>query len=283
LTLPRDLNDKQRDRHGLREGLEGLRDLMDRLLSDDGCPWDRAQSLATLEPYLIEETYEVLGALNDPSEHRLELGDLLFQIVFQSALREREGAFSLDDVVSGIRDKMIRRHPHVFSTSDKPAADAPRTEAEASQSWARIKQQERSAGGPEAENSDPLARIPQGLPGLQRAWRLQDGAAQLGFDWPDLEGPLAKVDEEWAELRSAIQSEDRTAIEDELGDLLFVLVRLAQKLQIQPEAALRSTNNKFQRRFAHVLRRCTELDLDPKAAGLEKLDQFWNEAKRMEP
>ncbi|NVB41825.1 nucleoside triphosphate pyrophosphohydrolase [Pseudenhygromyxa sp. WMMC2535] len=266
-----------------------MRDLMNRLLGDQGCPWDRVQTLDSLRPYLIEEAHEVLEALDgdDPEEHRRELGDLLFQIVFQSALREREGHFDLDGVVEAIRSKMIRRHPHVFG----PGGAAPRVSAEeVDANWAQIKEAERQArhrakaarGAPERVAANPLAGVPRSLPGLQRAWRLQNKAAGVGFDWPDLEGPRAKVREELAELDAAIEAGELDHIEEEFGDLLFVLVRLGQKLGVEAETALRRTNEKFERRFAHVMARCHEQGLDPQAAGLEVLDGFWDEAKAIE-
>jgi tetrapyrrole methylase family protein/MazG family protein len=271
--------------HGLRDGLDGMRDLMDRLLGPDGCPWDRAQTLATLRPYVIEEAHEVLEAIDDddPEEHRRELGDLLFQIVFHAALREREQCFDLDGVIEAIRSKMIRRHPHVFG----PGGAAPQvTPDEVEAKWAQIKQAERTARGTAEDESsgvaDPLAGVPKALSALQRAWRLQNKAAGVGFDWPDVDGPLRKSREEWAELEQAITEGDPAAIAEELGDLLFVLVRLGTKLGIEAESALRQTNQKFERRFGHVMRRCHEQGLDPTTAGLAVLDAFWDEAKAIE-
>ena len=255
---------------------------MDRLLAPDGCPWDRKQTLDSLRPYLLEETHEVLDAMDDPVAHRAELGDLLFQIVFQSALREREGAFDLGDVIDGIRDKMVRRHPHVFVP---PGQVAEPTSPEAVQrQWEAIKRAERSAAqgkrppGPD----DPLAGVPKAMPALVRASKLQDKAAALGFDWPDLQGALDKFDEEWAELTEARQGDDPEAVREEMGDLLFVLCRVASKLSVDPEDALRRASVKFERRFAHVLQRCYEGGLDPTEAGLARLDAWWNEAKKQE-
>lgn len=269
--------------HGLRDGLDGLRDLMDRLLAEDGgCPWDRAQTLDTLRPYLIEEAYEVLDAMGEARAHCRELGDLLLQIVFQSALREREGAFDLDDVIAAIRDKMLRRHPHVFGASAGPQAEGAPQDAEAvARQWAQIKraeqQSEETGGGP----ARPLAGIPRSLPALQRAWRLQDKAAAVGFDWPSIDGAIAKVREEWEELERARASGDPREIEEEFGDLLFVLVRYGQKQGIAAEDALRATCAKFEARFAHVMQRCHEAGIAPETAGLERLDGWWNEAKAL--
>ncbi|MFZ6179559.1 nucleoside triphosphate pyrophosphohydrolase [Nannocystis pusilla] len=262
---------------GLRDGLDGLRDLMDRLLADPGgCPWDRAQTLDTLRPYLIEEAYEVLDALSDPQAHRRELGDLLFQIVFQSALREREGAFDLGDVVAAIRDKMIRRHPHVFAPT---AEDAPRDADDVARQWSQLKRAENLSEGTERGPARPLAGVPRSLPALQRAWRLQDKAAAVGFDWPTIQGPVDKIREEWEELERARAEGEPKAIEEEFGDLLFVLVRYGQKMGIAAEDALRGTCAKFEARFAYVMERCHAAGIEPEAAGLERLDGWWDEAK----
>lgn len=254
---------------------------MDRLLAPDGCPWDQRQSLDSLRPYLLEETHEVLEAMDDPQAHRAELGDLLFQIVFQSALRQRQGAFDFDDVAESIRTKMIRRHPHVFAPQG--GEKTPSTPEAVAQQWELIKAAERVAAGQDQPDAPrPFASVPRGLPALQRAWRVQNKAAALGFDWPDLQGALDKFDEEWAELHEARESGDATAVREEFGDLLFVLCRIAAKLQLDPEDALRRANAKFERRFAHVLKRCREGGLPPTEAGLSRLDAWWNEAKAIE-
>lgn len=259
-----------------QSGMPGLLAVMERLLAPDGCPWDREQTLDSLRPYLIEEAYEVLEAMDDPNEHRKELGDLLLQIVFQAALRQREGQFNFEDVANAIRDKMIHRHPHVFRRD--PNAQELDAQGVATQ-WERIKAEEQKSRG---EKLDPFAGVPRALPSLQRAWRIQDKAGALGFDWPDLEGPMAKLDEEWAELREAIQEGDAASIKAELGDVLFVLVRLAQKLGVEAEDALRGANRKFERRFGHVLARCAEAQQDPRDVGLAVLDEYWDHAKSLE-
>lgn len=270
---------------GLPEGLPGLKAVMDRLLADDGCPWDRQQTLESLRHYLVEETYEVLEAMDDPLAHRGELGDLLFQIVFQSAIREREGAFDLDDVIAGIRDKMLRRHPHVFGARDaqgRPKVTAEQVEAQ----WERIKAAERRAEGTDepaaTSHPRPLASIPAALPALARARRMQEKAAALGFDWPDVQGAIDKFHEEWAEFEEARGEGDPAAMRDEYGDLLFVLVRLGQKLDLDAEDALRSANEKFERRFDHVMRSCHEAGHAPGTVSLEDLERWWQDAKRLE-
>ncbi len=248
---------------------------MDHLLSDRGCAWDRAQTLDSLRPYLLEEAYEVLEAMDDPVEHREELGDLLFQIVFQSALREREGAFDLDDVIRGIRDKLVRRHPHVFAADPE---GAPLSPAEVERQWEAIKREEKTS----REGAEPFAGVPRGLPALARSRRLQEKASALGFDWPDVEGAIDKLREEIAELDQARREGSREALREELGDLLFVVVRVGQKLGLDPEDALRRANEKFEARFAHVLRRCREHRVDPAQAGLDRLEGWWQEAKRLD-
>ncbi len=270
---PRGSEAEDHRRHGLADGLEGLEQLMDRLLGPRGCPWDKEQTLDTLRPYLLEEAHEVLEAMQDPHEHRQELGDLLFQIVFQAAIRKQEGHFDLEGVVEAIRSKMIRRHPHVFAPED---GEAPRTAEQVAARWSELKAAERAQEGPE----DPLAGVPATLPALQRAWRLQDKAAAVGFDWPSVDGALEKLGEEWRELAEAIESGERAHMEEELGDVLFVLVRVGQKLGVEPEGALRRSTAKFERRFAHVMARCHEEGIDPRSAGLERLDGYWDEAKR---
>lgn len=264
---------------GLSEGLAGLRELMDRLLAPDGCPWDREQTLDSLRPYLIEEAHEVLDAMDDPRAHRAELGDLLFQIVFHAALRERQGAFDLDDVIASIRTKMVRRHPHVFDRE----APTLQTSEDVARQWESIKSAERrEEPSTETEVANPLRGLPSGLPTLVRAWRLQQKAASIGFDWPTVEGAIAKWDEEWLEFEDARRSGDPCALRDEFGDLMFVLVRIGQKLGLDADDALRRANLKFERRFAHMMQRCHEAGLEPSNAGLEQLEAYWQDAKRRE-
>jgi uncharacterized protein YabN with tetrapyrrole methylase and pyrophosphatase domain len=294
-------------RHGLPDGLDGLLALMERLLDPvSGCPWDRAQDLRSHRPYLLEETHEVLEAMDDPVAHRKELGDLLFQIVFQSALRRREGAFDFTDVVGAIRDKMIRRHPHVFPPSGSAAEEGvatPRTPEEVAAEWARIKAEERRAGlGPastpgsdaaagkhppdgahEADDAGPLAGVPKTLGALQRAWRIQDKAAAVGFDWPSVEDVMDKVHEELRELEATLADGEPThRIEEELGDLLFVLTRLGTHVGVEPEGALRAATAKFERRFAYVVRGLRAAGVAVEDAGLARMEALWTAAKLAE-
>ena len=233
-----------------------LQALMLRLRTD--CPWDREQTHATIAPYTIEEAYEVKEAVdrNDMDELRDELGDLLFQVLFQSQIASESGAFTLDDVAEGLVTKMVRRHPHVFGDADKP-------------DWDAIKAKER-AGKPEARTLDGVALA---LPALMRAQKLQKRAAKVGFDWPDADGAYDKIAEEAAELRDAAQDERH----EEAGDLLFSVVNLVRKLGIDAEAALRDANAKFTGRFEAV---------EDRAGGsvdglsLEEMDALWEAVKR---
>lgn len=263
---------------------------MRRLLGEGGCPWDREQSLASLKRYAVEEAHEVCDAIDglgpdakatvtDPApraltaddaavqHHREELGDLLFQVVFQSGLTASWGWFGLDDVIAGISDKLERRHPHVFG--DVKAGTA----AEVISNWEKLKLAEKKDRG-------TLDGIPKGLPALAQAHRMGEKAARVGFDWPDRDGPRAKVDEELRELDDAIAGGSRDAIADELGDVLFSLVNLARKLDIDPEEALMRTNRRFALRFRAVEARAKESGRALDAHTLEELDAFWREAKR---
>ena len=246
--------------------------LMQRLLAPDGCPWDREQTLTTLKPFLIEEAHEVLEALEggDPKDHCEELGDLLFQIVFQAELRAREGAFGIEDVVAEVVAKMTRRHPHVFGDLKVDGS------AEVLRNWSKLKAAEK-ADAPPAARRGLLDGVPRALPALLRAQRIGEKAAQVGFDWPDLAGVRAKIAEELNELDEAVRSGDSAAIGEELGDLLFVLTRLASWTKVDAEEALSACIGRFRRRFedmeARAPRPLSEL-------SLEEQDLLWRDAKR---
>jgi MazG family protein len=242
---------------------------MRRLLGPGGCPWDREQTLATLRPFLLEETYEVLEALDegDPDHHAEELGDLLFQIVFQAELAR----LPLERIVRAIGDKLIRRHPHVFG--DVTVKDS----TEVLANWERIKRGER--GGRADAAGGLLAGVARSLPALARAHRLAARAAKVGFDWPDVPSVRAKVDEELAELEAAAASGERAAIEHEAGDLLFAVAQLARKLGLDPEDTLRAANGRFERRFAHVEAGLAARGKTPAQSSLEEMDALWDEAK----
>jgi len=248
-------------------------ELLNRLLAPDGCPWDREQTLDSLRPFLLEEAHEVLEALeqDNTNGHCEELGDLLFQIVFQAALRERQGAFHIDDVCTALVTKMKRRHPHVYG--DAVVKDA----AEQLERWQILKQAEKKAAG---KVGRALDGVPLALPALLRAQRLGEKAAAVGFDWPDLGGVRAKVTEELEELDEAMASGDKAAMNHELGDLLFTLTRLASRLGIGPEEALREANARFCRRFTAMEDSAAADGASLKELDLDRMNAYWERAKR---
>ena len=255
-----------------------LCDIMKKLLepAPNGCPWDREQTLQTLQPFLIEEAYEVLEAIdeNDPREHCEELGDLLFQIVFQAELRAREGNFGIDDVVRAITTKMTRRHPHVFA--DAKVADS----TEVLQNWGKLKAAEHAEKGIKRRALDG---VPVNLPALLRAQRIGEKAAAVGFDWPDIDGVRDKVHEELREIDEAVRGGNQAEIEHEVGDLLLAVSRLSAKLGVAPEDALRSALHRFSTRFEAVEDRVIAAGKQVADTPLEELDRLWNEVKRLPP
>ena len=258
--------------------------IMDRLLAPDGCPWDREQTLETLRPFLVEETYEVLDALarGDVSGHLEELGDLLMQVVFHAALRREQGVFGFDDVANAISDKLVRRHPHVFGgEAGGGGGDAKtvKTSAEVLAQWEEIKQAEKAAAG--ATTGRILDGVKPG-PALVRAQRIGTKAAKVGFDWPSWEGSFEKIREEVVEVGAAARGGEEAEIKHELGDLLFAVVNLARKLGVDAENALVDATQRFQRRFEFVEDRLTEQGKTPRTSTLEEMDALWNEAKRSE-
>jgi MazG family protein len=256
--------------------LTRLVDIMDRLLAPDGCPWDRDQTLETLRPFLVEETYEVLDALShgDVAGHCEELGDLLMQVVFQAALRAREGAFDIDAVVASISDKLVRRHPHVFGD-----AEGVTTSEQVLAQWDAIKRAEKAAAG--ARQDRVLAGVKPG-PALARAQKIGSRAGKVGFDWPGWEGSFAKVEEEVREVADAIHSGDRNAMHHEIGDLLLAVVNVARKIGVDAENALIDATTRFQRRFEVVEDVLAERGRTPQTSNLEEMDALWDEAKRRE-
>ncbi len=248
--------------------------LMQRLLAPDGCPWDREQTLETLVPYLVEETYEVVDALaaGDVDDHREELGDLLLQIAFQSELRFAEGKFGIDDVARGIVAKLVHRHPHVFG--DVVAKDADAVLA----NWAKLKAKEKAKKG----KHGALDGVPQSAPALLRATRTGEKAGAVGFDWPDADGPRAKIDEELGEFDEARRGGDKGRMQEELGDLLFATVNLARKLGLDAEQALRDATDRFARRFGHLERTLAGQGRALADAPADEQDRLWEAAKRAE-
>ena len=243
---------------------------------ETGCPWDQAQTFATIAPYTIEEAYEVADAIARGSLPDLkdELGDLLLQVVFHARMAQEQGAFSFDDVARAIVDKMIRRHPHVFGEAhvvDKAAQ---------TQDWEARKAAERAAKSP--GRSGVLDDVPIGLPGLTRAEKLTKRAARVGFDWPDLKSVLDKLREETLELEAEIEAGDLEKAREELGDLLFVCANLARKLGADPEAVVRQANTKFVSRFNHIEEKLAEESRTPEQSTLEEMEALWLEAKVIE-
>ena len=237
-----------------------------------GCPWDREQDFASIAPYTIEEAYEVQSAIaaNDPAQLRDELGDLLFQVVYHARLAEEQGWFNFDDVAQGITDKMVRRHPHVFG--DAEMRDAGTQTA----AWEAQKAQERQA---RAEGG-VLEGVATALPALRRAHKLTARAARVKFDWPDADAVLDKLEEETAELRAELPGADAKRLEDELGDMLFVLANLARKLGLDAETCLAGANAKFIRRFNHIEAALAAAGKTPRDSSLEEMDRLWTAAKR---
>lgn len=243
-----------------------------------GCPWDKEQTFASIAPYTLEEAYEVADAIerNNLPALKEELGDLLFQVVFHARLAEEQGRFAFDEVAAGICDKMVSRHPHVFGSEH--IADAEQQTV----AWEEHKRRERAAKQGSASSSI-LDSVPVSLPALTRAAKLGKRAASIGFEWPDVQGALDKAEEEIRELRAELDAGSAVAdIEAELGDVLFCMVNIARHLKVDPEAALRKTNLKFERRFRHVEARLQQRDASAAPATLAEMDTYWDEAKRME-
>ena len=269
--------------------LAALLDIMAALRTPgSGCPWDLEQDFASIAPYTIEEAYEVVDAIErgDLADLKDELGDLLLQVVFHARMAEEAGQFAFPDVVEAITSKMIRRHPHVFGD----AKDL--TPAEVKGLWGAIKAQEkalraqaRATAGlpPEPEAKGLLGGIPPSLPGLTRAVKLQAKASTVGFDWNDARLVLAKIQEEASEIEEAMDAgASKEKVAGEVGDLLFAVANLARHLDADPEAALRTTNAKFERRFAHIEASLARVGKTTAQASLEEMDALWNEAKGLE-
>ena len=248
---------------------------------DTGCPWDQKQTFATIAPYTIEEAYEVADAIQrgDLAHLKDELGDLLLQVVYHSRMAEEQGEFAFGDVVEAVTTKMIRRHPHVFGTDEERAAGA------APGFWDKAKAAEKATNG--EKEARVLDDVPAALPALTRAIKLQNKAAKVGFDWPSLAPVFAKLEEEIGELRAEIDKaggkpKGDPAIEEEFGDLLFVVANVARHLKIDPEAALRAANEKFTRRFRFIEDELAKRGTSPKQSTLAEMDALWDQAKARE-
>jgi ATP diphosphatase len=298
------------------ERFERAVQIMARLRAPGGCPWDREQTFDTIKPYTLEEAYEVLEAIDNRDWPELtgELGDLLLQVLFYSQMASEEGHFSVDDVLDRLSNKLVDRHPHVFGDVK---AD---TSAEVLRNWEALKAQEKekrlAANGEKPEQADGsqsdnaqsvLAGVSSKMPALMEAYKLSSRAARVGFDWPEMDGLFAKLDEETAELRDELKSvpalsfkerpvgmgiagsgkpqvpaELRERLEDEVGDLFFVLVNIARYLSLDPESALRKTNRKFKRRFQWMETRLSASGRTPQQASMDELETLWQQAKQQE-
>jgi ATP diphosphatase len=245
-----------------------------------GCPWDLQQDFASIAPYTIEEAYEVVDAIErgDLSDLREELGDLLLQVIFHARMAQEQGAFGFDDVVDSLTEKLLRRHPHVFGEARGLTPSAVES------LWETIKRQERGQkSGPYGSDQEgALAGVPVALPALTRALKLQIKAARVGFDWNDPLAVIAKIREEADEIEAELARGDRRAAQSEVGDLLFAAVNLARHLAIDPEAALRASNRKFEHRFSAVEQSLARRGKSPAEAALSEMEELWNAAKAAE-
>jgi tetrapyrrole methylase family protein / MazG family protein len=261
---------------GPGEKFEMLVQVMSRLRAPGGCPWDRKQSFDTIKSYLLEETYEVLDAIDARDWRGVteELGDLLLQPVFLAEIAAEQGLFTISDSLDAINQKLVRRHPHVFGNA---VAETPE---DVKQRWDEIKKHEKPAGTSSGESV--LDGVPRNLPALVEAEKIGQKAASIGFEWPDIGGVIEKLQEEAAELVSAKETETQEHIEHELGDVLFTVVNLARFLKVDPEQALRKTNGRFRKRFAHVEKEIAATRDTPAGLSIERMEDLWQEAKRLE-
>lgn len=261
-----------------KESEQKIRELMDvmaRLRGENGCPWDKEQTHVSLKPCLLEETYELLDALDDgdPQKLRDELGDVLLQVVFHSQIAMEQGSFTLQDVIGQLTEKIVRRHPYVFAGAPLPQD----TEAVLKQRL-EIKAREKKDGAAKSALGD----VPKAMPALARAQCITRRASHLGFDWPNVEPVWGKVEEEITELKNAAASGDKARTGEELGDLLFSLVNLARFLDLEAEEALARTIDRFTRRFHHIETKLNEAGKSFDRSSLEEMDKLWEEAKRIE-
>ncbi len=256
-----------------RYTFEDLVKVMEKLRSEEGCPWDREQTHKSLLPYLIEECYEVVDAIEkgDDEELKEELGDLLLQVVFHSQIAKERGAFTVEEVIDSLVRKLIFRHPHVFK--DREGIKTPE---DVSREWERLKEKE----GKKRESL--LDGIPSSMPSLDRAYKLQKRAEKVGFDWKDFKGIKEKIAEELKEIERELEGGNREKLEEEVGDLLFMAVNLARFLKVHPEVALRKANDKFERRFRYMEKRAREEGKELKEMDINEMEELWQEAKEGE-
>lgn len=253
-----------------KRSFDELVQLMTTLRGPGGCPWDRQQTLPDLKPFVIEEAYEVVEAIDrdDRAALREEVGDLLMEAVFIAEVTRQEGSFDVYDSITAIHDKLVRRHPHVFAEAEARNAE------EVLVNWEKLKSDERKA-----ENKGVLSGVPSALPALLKAGRLTEKAARVGFDWQQASDVIAKLEEEIAELREAMASGEKQAVHDELGDVLFTIANIARKLNVNPEEALQSTNRKFTRRFESMESKVHGSGRNLDQLTLEEMDTLWTQAK----
>ncbi|HIA31682.1 MAG TPA: nucleoside triphosphate pyrophosphohydrolase [Nitrospinaceae bacterium] len=251
--------------------LSKLIKITDTLMGEDGCPWDKVQTRESLKPYLVEETYEVLDALdaNDPEKIKDELGDLLYQILFHSKISSLKGEFNFRDVIDNLSEKMVRRHPHVFKEGELNTPD------QVVKQWEEIKRNEKN----QANQKSILDNIPKNLPSLLRAQKLQKKAAKEGFDWDQISDVFDKLDEEIVEFKEAVLKKKSADIQNEIGDMIFVITNIAKCYKIDAEEALRSTNNKFIKRFQYIEQKIKAKGKTLKDSPLEEMERYWQEAK----
>jgi len=264
------VNDKETE-----EKFGELLDVMARLRSETGCPWDKEQTHLSLKPCLLEETYELIDALDDgdPKKLKEELGDVLLQVVFHSQIAAEEGRFTAKDVILQLTDKLIRRHPYVFA-----GEPIPQDTASVLKQRLQIKANERKDG----ESKSALGNVPKAMPALARAQSITRRASHLGFDWPDIGPVWGKVEEEIRELKNAAESGDKARTGEELGDLFFSLVNLARFLDVEAEEILAQTIDRFTRRFHHIETKLQQANKSFDQSSLEEMDRFWEEAKKIE-
>jgi MazG family protein len=264
----------------MSEKFDDLVAVMTRLRAPGGCPWDREQTYASLSQYLLEEAYETFDAIHeadatgDVAHLKEELGDLLLQVVFHATIGAERGEFTIEDVADGIAKKLILRHPHVFGDAKIESAEA------VLYNWDTLKANERKASGKEEKTKESiLDEVPVHFPALLEGLKLTKKAAKVGFDWKDTDQIFEKLHEEVAELQKAMETRDAGEISEELGDLLFVVVNLARRLDVEPETALKKTNRKFRSRFKFIEQELKSRGSSPEDSSLEEMDSLWDQAK----
>ena len=265
--MPNQIKEKKYDFEDLVEIMEKLRDPL------KGCEWDKSQNSSSIRKYCVEEAYEVVESIENQDTKSLceELGDLLFQVIFHSQINKEESNFDISDVIQVLCEKMIRRHPHVFNKNKNKKEDKSKIES----TWEKIKEKERMSKGKEGILSD----IPNTFPAIIRSIKIQKRASRNGFDWDNIEDVMKKVSEEFDELNQALEINDKENANEEIGDLIFSIVNLSRKLKIDPESALRNTNNKFAKRISYIEKKLEKDDKKFNQTKLSELENIWNEAK----